>query len=194
MPSYTPPDDVFCALSVAFITAGQCLPLWGADKLCWTPYTFTWVIRRTVFSEFYIPWCRPAPTSLPNSMLPQVLSWATLILWKCTKLHEAITALLILLHWSCDKKVSFYSKHHSQMRYSQASLSAQLWAGLLSILVMVSNKTSHSVSVSREAGPWGWLICQEVEKHEFGEETNTCALQWSPHAFGMAVNSRALFH
>lgn len=155
MPSYTSPYDVFCALSETCMTAGQCLQLWGADKQCWTPYTFTWVIR-TVFCRVLHP-VVPISSYIPPK--PQVLSCATLVLWKCTKLHQAVTALLILLHWSCNKHVSLYSKHHPQMRYSQASLSAQLWTGLLSILVIVFNKTNHSVSVSRDAGLWGWLIC-----------------------------------
>lgn len=142
--------------------------------------------QENCFAEFYIPRCPSAATSLPNSEFSQVLSCTNFIFWKCTKLHQAIMALLILLHWSCDKKISLYSKHYPQIRYSKASLFAQLWTGLLSILVMVSNKTNHYFCKQR-----GWLMrlvnmLRGGRAWVWWRNIISCALQWSPHAFGLA--------
>lgn len=164
-------DVNFCALAIAHITAGRCLPPQGADKLCWTPSTFMWGARRAgirwVLQNFAPrttapPWYLSAGTSLPNFRFPRVPSRANLIFLKCTKLPQAIMALLKLFYWHCDKKISLFSKHHPQTRYSQAPVSAWPQTRPITILVVVSNTTNQSVGVSREDGlchPYHWLIC-----------------------------------
>lgn len=100
LPSYTSPDDIFCGLAAALLQdrAYHCEVLLS----CAEPHSPSHEISEQWFAVFH-------PVVPISSYIAPKLHASPVLLWSCEnalKLHQAITALLILLHWSCDKKIS----------------------------------------------------------------------------------------